>query len=117
MTVPEEAAGKTFVLKFTSQWQDRPGSTDPQCPAYLDGKIARALDGNHTELVIERNAKPGSKHVLLVNAFTFFERPLVGFTVDFYTRSERAESSIGICRPHWMWRRVFTRMTRAVRRS
>ena len=89
--VPEAAAGKTFVLKFTSQWQDRPGSTDPQCLAYLDGNIAQALDGNHTELVIERNATPGSKHTLLVNAFTFFERPLVGFTVDFYTRSERAE--------------------------
>ena len=91
VVVPEAARGKTFVLKFTSQWQDRPGSTDPQCLAYLDGKIAQALDGNHTELVIERNAKPGSKHTLLVNAFTFFDRPLVGFTVDFYTRSERAE--------------------------
>jgi alpha-mannosidase len=91
VTVPEAAKGKTFVLKFTSQWQDRPGSTDPQCLAYIDGKIAQALDGNHTELVIERNAKPGSKHTLLVNAFTFFDRPLVGFTVDFYTRSERAE--------------------------
>jgi alpha-mannosidase len=91
VTVPEAAKGKTFVLKFTSQWQDRPGSTDPQCLAYIDGKIAQALDGNHTELVIERNARPGSKHTLLVNAFTFFDRPLVGFTVDFYTRSERAE--------------------------
>lgn len=91
VVVPEAARGKTFVLKFTSQWQDRPGSTDPQCLAYLDGKIAQALDGNHTELVIERNARPGNKHILLVNAFTFFDRPLVGFTVDFYTRSERAE--------------------------
>lgn len=91
VTVPSEAKGKTFVLKFTSQWQDRPGSTDPQCLAYIDGKIAQALDGNHTELVIERNAKPGSKHVLMVNAFTFFDRPLVGFTVDFFTRSERTE--------------------------
>lgn len=91
VVVPEAAKGKTFVLKFTSQWQDRPGSTDPQCLSYIDGKIAQALDGNHTELVIERNAKPGSKHTLLVNAFTFFDRPLVGFTVDFFTRSERAE--------------------------
>ena len=91
VVVPEAAAGQTLVLKFTSQWQDRPGSTDPQCLAYLDGKITQALDGNHTELVIERNAKPGSKHTLLVNAFTFFERPLVGFTVDFYVRNERAE--------------------------
>ena len=91
VVVPEGARGKTFVLKFTSQWQDRPGSTDPQCLAYIDGKVAQALDGNHTELAIERNAKPGSKHTLLVNAFTFFDRPLVGFTVDFYTRSERAE--------------------------
>ncbi|HEY8577979.1 MAG TPA: glycoside hydrolase family 38 C-terminal domain-containing protein [Devosia sp.] len=91
VTVPEAARGKTFVLRFTSQWQDRPGSTDPQCLAYLDGKITQALDGNHTELVIERNATPGNKHTLLVNAFTFFDRPLVGFTVDFFTRSERAE--------------------------
>lgn len=91
VVVPEAARGKTFVLKFTSQWQSRPGSTDPQCLAYIDGRIAQALDGNHTELVIERNAQPGNKHVLLVNAFTFFDRPLVGFTVDFHTRSERAE--------------------------
>ncbi|WP_240231661.1 alpha-mannosidase [Devosia lacusdianchii] len=89
--VPEAARGQTLVLKFTSQWQDRPGSTDPQCLAYLDGKIAQALDGNHTELVIERKAKPGSKHTLLVNAFTFFDRPLVGFTVEFFVRNERAE--------------------------
>jgi alpha-mannosidase len=91
ITVPEEAKGRVFVAHFTSQWQDRPGSTDPQCLAYLDGKIAQALDGNHTELVIERDAKPGNKHVLLVNAFTFFDRPLVGFEVDFFIRNERAE--------------------------
>jgi alpha-mannosidase len=91
VVVPEEARGKTFVLKFTSQWQERPGSTDPQCLTYLDGRIAQALDGNHTELVIERKAKPGSKHALLVNAFTFFDRPLVGFTVAFFNRNERAE--------------------------
>ncbi|ODT66707.1 MAG: hypothetical protein ABS75_26430 [Pelagibacterium sp. SCN 63-23] len=91
ITVPEEARGKVFAAHFTSQWQDRPGSTDPQCLAYLDGRIAQALDGNHTELVIERNAKPGNKHLLLVNAFTFFDRPLVGFEVDFFVRNERAE--------------------------
>jgi len=91
VTVPEEARGKTLVLKFSSQWQDRPGSTDPQCLAYLDGKISQALDGNHTELVIARKAKPGSKVMLHVNAFTFFERPLVGFNVEFAIRNERAE--------------------------
>ncbi|WP_108396059.1 alpha-mannosidase [Devosia submarina] len=91
VTVPEGAAGQTLVLGFTSQWQERPGSTDPQCLAYLDGKIAQALDGNHTELVIERNAKPGNTHTLLVNAFTFFDRPLVGFGVEFFVRNERAE--------------------------
>jgi len=89
--VPKQAAGKTLVLKFTSQWQDRPGTTDPQCLAYLDGKIAQALDGNHTELVIERDAQPGSKHTLMVDAFTFFERPLVGFKVEFFVRNARAE--------------------------
>lgn len=91
VTVPEAARGKTFVLRFTSQWQDRPGSTDPQCLAYLDGKIAQALDGNHNELVIARDAVPGTKRVLLVNAFTFFDRPLVGFKVELMVRHARAE--------------------------
>ncbi len=91
IVVPEAARGKVFVAHFTSQWQERPGSTDPQCLAYLDGKITQALDGNHTELVIERDAVPGNRHVLLVNAFTFFDRPLVGFAVDFFIRNERAE--------------------------
>ena len=91
VTVPEAARGKTLVLRFTSQWQERPGSTDPQCLAYLDGKIAQALDGNHTELVIARNAVPGTSRTLLVNAFTFFDRPLVGFAVEFLIRNERAE--------------------------
>ncbi|MGV8831644.1 MAG: alpha-mannosidase [Devosia sp.] len=89
--VPSAAAGQTLVLKFTSQWQDRPGSTDPQCLAYLDGKIAQALDGNHTELVIARDAQPGRKYTLMVNAFTFFDRPLVGFKVEFFVRNARAE--------------------------
>ncbi|WDR03301.1 hypothetical protein PSQ19_03865 [Devosia algicola] len=89
--VPPSAGGQTLVLKFTSQWQHRPGSTDPQCLAYLDGKIVQAIDGNHTELVVARNAKPGHKSVLHVNAFTFFDRPLVDFKVEFFVRNERAE--------------------------
>lgn len=91
VVVPEEARGKVFAMHFTSQWQDRPGTTDPQCLIYLDGHVAQGLDGNHTDLVIEREAVPGNRHVVLVDAFTFFERPLVGFGVDFFIRNERAE--------------------------
>lgn len=89
--VPDDAAGKTFILRVTSQWQDRLGSTDPQCLAYLEGKILQALDGNHDELVIARNAVPGATYTLMINAFTFFDRPLVGFDVAFLTRNEPAE--------------------------
>jgi len=91
VTVAAEAAGKTLVLRFSSQWQDRLGSTDPQCLAYLNGSIVQALDGNHTELVIARDAVPGDRFDLMINAFTFFERPLVGFKVEFLVRHERAE--------------------------
>ena len=91
VTVPEAARGKTFVLRFTSQWQDRPGTTDPQCLAYLDGRIAQGIDGNHNELVVARDAVPGTKRTLLVNAFTFFDRPLVGFKVELMVRHARAE--------------------------
>ncbi|QYO77157.1 alpha-mannosidase [Devosia salina] len=90
--VPEAARGKTFVMRFSSQWQDRPGTTDPQCLIYLDGRIAQGLDGNHTELVIETEAIPGNRHLVMVDAFTFFDRPLVGFGVDFFTRDPRIEN-------------------------
>ena len=92
VVVPEAARGKVFVMRFSSQWQDRPGSTDPQCLIYLDGRIAQGLDGNHTELVIEEKAVPGNRHLVMVDAFTFFERPLVGFGVDFLIRDRRIES-------------------------
>lgn len=91
VTVPTGAAGKTFVLRFSSQWQERPGSTDPQCLAYVNGKIAQAIDGNHTELVIAKNAVPGEKFILMVDAFTFFDRPLTGFNVEYLVRNDRAE--------------------------
>jgi alpha-mannosidase len=91
VVVPESAKGKTLIIRVTSQWQDRPGTTDPQCLAYLDGETAQALDGNHPEIVIARNAKPGEKHVLIVNAFTFFDRPLVGFKAEYMIRNERVE--------------------------
>ncbi|MDB5585184.1 MAG: alpha-mannosidase [Devosia sp.] len=91
VTVPKEAAGKTFIMRVTSQWSDRPGGTDPQCLAYLDGSTAQAIDGNHNEVVVMRKAKAGTKRVVHVNAFTFFPRLLVGFTVEFFIRNERAE--------------------------
>lgn len=92
VTVPEEARGRTFVLRFSSQWQERPGSTDPQCLAHIDGKIAQAIDGNHTELVVMRQAVPGRVFDLRVNAFTWFDRPLAGFGVEYLVRDERVEA-------------------------
>ncbi len=90
--VPTEAAGGVFLLKFASSWVDRPGGTDPQGLVYLDGKIAQGLDGNHTEIVIERDAFPGNRHRILIDAFTFFDRLLVGLDVKAYLRNEAVES-------------------------
>jgi alpha-mannosidase len=92
IVVPEAARGQCFVMRFSSQWQDRPGTTDPQCLVYLNGHIAQGLDGNHTELVIEAEPVPGNRHLVMIDAFTFFDRPLVGFGVDFFTRNRRLES-------------------------
>ena len=89
--VPAAGKGQTVVLRITSQWQDRPGTTDPQCLAYLDGETAQAIDGNHTDMVIARKAVPGAKRTLVVNAFTFFDRPLVGFKAEYFVRNERIE--------------------------
>ena len=90
-SIPEEAHGGRLVLRIASQWEERKGSTDPQCLAYLDGRIVQAIDGNHMELDISRSAVPGEAHVVHVNAFTFFDRPLVGLTTSFHLRDERVE--------------------------
>ncbi|HVY20673.1 MAG TPA: glycoside hydrolase family 38 C-terminal domain-containing protein [Bauldia sp.] len=89
--IPAAGKGQTVVLRITSQWQDRPGTTDPQCLAYLDGETAQAIDGNHTDIVIARKARPGATRTLIVNAFTFFDRPLVGFKAEYFVRNERIE--------------------------
>ncbi len=90
-TVPQEAHGRILVLRIASQWEERKGSTDPQCLAYLDGRIAQAVDGNHMELDIARSAVAGATHTVHVNAFTFFDRPLVGLAASFHIRDERVE--------------------------
>lgn len=91
ITIPEEARGETFAIAITSNWRIQQGSTDPQCLAYLDGRIVQAIDGNHSELVIARDAVPGSTHLLQVNAFTYDERPMVGFQTDLVVRDDRIE--------------------------
>ena len=91
ITIPEEARGETFAINVTSHWRTQQGSTDPQCLAYLNGRIVQAIDGNHTELVISCDAVPGEKHLVQVNAFTFDERPMVGFQTDMVLRDDRIE--------------------------
>ena len=92
IAVPEEAAAATLVLSVSANWRPMQGSTDPQCLAYLDGKIAQALDGNHTDLVIARKAISGQFHLVQINAFTFDERPMVGFQSGLLVRDERVEA-------------------------
>jgi alpha-mannosidase len=92
ITIPLEAAGGTFAINITSNWRTMQGATDPQCLAYLDGEILQAIDGNHTELVIARDAVPGQVHLLHVNAFTFDERPMVGFQTEMILRDDRIEA-------------------------
>ncbi|MEM1235948.1 MAG: glycoside hydrolase family 38 C-terminal domain-containing protein [Pseudomonadota bacterium] len=91
ISVPEAAQGKTLVLDMDTNWRSMQGSTDPQCLAYLDGKIAQALDGNHTELVLSPSAVAGETHRVQINAFTFDERPMVGFQSGLWLRDDRAE--------------------------
>ncbi len=90
--VPEEARDRTLVLAVASNWRPMQGSTDPQCLAYLDGAVAQALDGNHPDLVIAEKAEPGQRHLVQINAFTFDERPLVGFQTGLFVRSPRVEA-------------------------
>ena len=91
ITIPAEAKDGTFAISISSNWRTQQGSTDPQCLAYLDGRILQAIDGNHTELVIARNAVPGEVHLVQINAFTYDERPMIGFQTDMLLRDDRVE--------------------------
>lgn len=125
ITVPAQAAGETLTINVTSNWRAMQGSTDPQCLAYLDGQIAQAIDGNHTELVIARDAVPGNVHLVQVNAFTFDERPMVGFETEMFLRHSRVEAlfhdlattfDVAVCLPQTDVRRhaVLERVERAL---
>ncbi len=92
ITIPDAAKDSDFAIKITSGWRSMQGSTDPQCLAYLNGNIAQAIDGNHTELVIATDAVPGEKRLVQINAFTFDERPMVGFQTDFILTDRRVET-------------------------
>jgi alpha-mannosidase len=92
--VPQEADGKPFVLRFTSQWSYVPGTTDPQCLCYVDGQVAQAIDGHHTEVTLSHQAKAGTEYVVMVNAFTFNDTALVGFEVEYLIRNKAVEALV-----------------------
>lgn len=92
ITVPQDAAGETLTINVSSNWRDHLGSTDPQCLAYLNGQVAQAIDGNHTELVIARDAVPGETHLVQVNAFSHDDRPMLGFPTEGFLRDDRIET-------------------------
>lgn len=92
VTIPPEAKDRVFSIAITSGWRSMQGSTDPQCLAYLDGKIVQAIDGNHTELVIANCAVPGETHLVHINAFTFDERPMVGFQTELILTNRKIEA-------------------------
>ena len=92
IAAPEAAQGGVFGFKVASNWRPMQGSTDPQCLVYLDGKIAQALDGNHDEVILSQSAVPGAQHLVQINAFTYDERPMVGFPTGLFLRDTRIET-------------------------
>lgn len=58
-TLPEAAQGRTVVATLETGATDIWNTDNPQFLAYVDGKLCCALDMNHQDVVLTRQAEPG----------------------------------------------------------
>ncbi|WP_417310805.1 alpha-mannosidase [Devosia sp.] len=74
LVLPEDAAGERLFLAIDTQFGTTHGRTDPQCLVRINGKIVQGADGNHREVLLTANGKPGDRFDILIEAGTIEDR-------------------------------------------
>ncbi|WP_404402171.1 alpha-mannosidase [Pelagibacterium halotolerans] len=89
--VPEATAGKRIAIRIEAQFGSVMGRSDPQCLVRINGAIAQGVDGNHREVLLTENAKPGETFDILIEAGTIEDRRQLGFGVSLHIHDAAIE--------------------------
>ncbi|MCS6759987.1 MAG: hypothetical protein MO852_14385 [Candidatus Devosia euplotis] len=74
VALPEAAQGRRVYLKVDAQFGNARGCSDPQCLVRVNGRITQGADGNHRELLLTSQGRPGERFNILLEAGTIEER-------------------------------------------
>ncbi len=80
--LPESVSGQRVFLKVNAQFGNTRGRSDPQCLARVNGSIAQGVDGNHQELLLTTDARPGERFDILLEAGTIEDRRQYGMSMQ-----------------------------------
>lgn len=89
--IPDTLAGCRLFLGVEAAFGMLMGRTDPQCLVAVDGRIAQAIDGNHTSLLLSDCAEAGAAFDVLIEAATYESRRQVGLGLRLLVHDARAE--------------------------
>jgi len=80
--LPAECKDRRVYLKVDAQFGNTRGRSDPQCLVRVNGKIAQGADGNHRELLLTADGKPGDRFDILLEAGTIEDRRQHGMALS-----------------------------------
>lgn len=80
--MPDAVAGQRVFLKVNAQFGNTRGRSDPQCLVRVNGRIAQGVDGNHQELLLSTDARPGERFDILLEAGTIEDRRQCGMSMS-----------------------------------
>ncbi len=69
-TIPEDFDGKAFWLNVRTQIVEWDDAKNPQFLLFVNGKATQGIDMNHRSVLIERNARAGTKYHFDLQAYT-----------------------------------------------
>jgi alpha-mannosidase len=97
--MPEAAAGQRVFLKVNAQFGNTRGRSDPQCLVRVNGRIAQGVDGNHQELLLSTDARPGERFDILLEAGTIEDRRQYGMSMSLMLHDPLVEKVFYACWP------------------
>ncbi|MBE5966631.1 MAG: alpha-mannosidase [Lachnospiraceae bacterium] len=88
VSIPEELDGRIAVLKVNTGskgWD----TTNPQFILQVNGKILQGIDRNHTEVILEHNAKAGTNYQIDLHAYSGMEEKKSDLSMSVFALNDR----------------------------
>lgn len=67
--IPEDYAGETVKISLSTGREGEWNAKNPQFLLRINGEVKQALDTNHTDFILAKNAAPGTKYQIALEAY------------------------------------------------